>query len=125
MRCTTRLKLSDTIADTLMPSGAVCYAAKPNSFIVGADGQLYKCSVAFEEEMNQVGKLQHDGTMELDLDKMALWTIGGEEQDVGCQNCYFRPACQGNHCPLYRMRTKKRPCPHEKRKLKQVLNLLC
>ncbi|MFC4597983.1 radical SAM protein [Cohnella hongkongensis] len=118
------LPLSEAIADALMPAGSVCYAAKPNSLIVGADGQLYKCSVALDDEANQVGKLNKDGTVVLDPDKMALWTDSGEEQDEVCRSCFYRPACQGNHCPLYRMRTGKRPCPHEKRKLGRVLALL-
>jgi uncharacterized protein len=118
------IKLSETIADGLMPSGSVCYAAKPNSLIVGSNGQLYKCSIALEDEINQVGRLYEDGKIELDSDKIAKWTNSGEEEDAVCRSCYFRPACQGNHCPLYRMRTGKRPCPHEKRKLKKVLHLL-
>ncbi|WP_232510200.1 radical SAM/SPASM domain-containing protein [Paenibacillus crassostreae] len=118
------LELSETIADILMPSGAVCYAAKPNSLVVGANGSLYKCSIALEDEANQIGRLHADGSMELDTDKVARWTDSGEEQDAVCQACFFRPACQGNHCPLYRIRTGKRPCPHEKRQIKQVLHLL-
>ncbi|MDO3676224.1 radical SAM/SPASM domain-containing protein [Paenibacillus ehimensis] len=118
------LALSETIIDTLMPSGAVCYAAKPNAFVIGADGRLYKCSVALEDPVNHVGQLHADGSMTLDADKMARWTGSGEERDPVCRACYFRPACQGNHCPLYRMRTGMRPCPHEKRKIKRVLELI-
>jgi uncharacterized protein len=118
------LALSETIADSLMPTGSVCYAAKPNSLVIGADGQLYKCSIALDDEINRIGQLHVDGRLELDMDKVSLWTGGGEKKDSVCQACYYRPACQGNHCPLYRMRTGKRPCPHEKRKIKQVLNLL-
>jgi uncharacterized protein len=62
--------------------------------------------------------------MEVDFDKLALWVTSGEEQDEHCQACFFRPACQGNHCPLYRIRKGKRPCPYEKRKIKQVLRLI-
>lgn len=118
------LALSETISEALMPSGSVCYAAKPNSLVIGANGQLYKCSVALDDELNRVGWLHKDGRMELDAVKISLWTDSGEEQDAVCRSCHFRPACQGNHCPLYRMRTGKRPCPHEKRKMKQVLSLL-
>jgi len=118
------LALSATIADSLLPSGAVCYAAKPNSLVIGSDGRLYKCSVALDEEDNQVGQLKEDGSLELDTDKVTRWTNSGEEQDAVCRSCYFRPACQGNHCPLYRMKTGRRPCPHEKRKMKQVLGLI-
>lgn len=118
------LTVSSFISDILLPTGAVCYAAKPNSLIVGSDGQLYKCSVAIDQENNQLGHIDEDGIMDLDLDKMALWTTSGEETDSNCQSCFFRPSCQGNHCPLYRMRTGNRPCSYEKRQIKQTLRML-
>ncbi|WP_166240339.1 radical SAM/SPASM domain-containing protein [Paenibacillus turpanensis] len=118
------LSLSHTMADSLLPSGSVCYAAKPNSFVIGSDGRLYKCSLALDEEANQVGQLLPDGSMKLDDLKMAKWTSSGEEQDEGCRACFFRPACQGSHCPLYRMKRGERPCPREKRNIKKVLQLL-
>ncbi|MGP3562249.1 radical SAM protein [Geobacillus sp. BK01] len=118
------LSMSSMVESMLMPSGAVCYAAKPHSFVIGADGQVYKCTCAFDEEYNRIGRLHADGTMDVDMDKLALWVTSGEETDEQCQACFFRPACQGNHCPLYRLRTGKRPCPHEKRKIKEVLRLI-
>ncbi|MBW7475237.1 radical SAM protein [Paenibacillus oenotherae] len=118
------LVLSESISDSLKPSGSVCYAAMPQSLVVGSDGRLYKCTLALDDEMNQVGRLHDDGSIELDTDKLALWTDSGEEQDAVCRTCFYRPSCQGNHCPLYRMRTGRRPCPHEKRRLGQVLDLL-
>jgi len=118
------LQVSSFIKDILLPTGAVCYAAKPNSMIVGSDGNLYKCSVALEQANNQLGCIHGDGTLELDMDKMAVWTTSGEETDENCQSCFFRPACQGNHCPLYRMRSGERPCSYEKRQIKQVLRTI-
>ena len=118
------LSMSSMVESMLMPSGAVCYAAKPHSFVIGADGQVYKCTCAFDEEYNRIGRLHADGTMDVDMDKLALWVTSGEETDEQCQACFFRPACQGNHCPLYRLRTGDRPCPHEKRKIKEVLRLI-
>ncbi|MED4351255.1 radical SAM protein [Schinkia azotoformans] len=118
------LGMSSIIESAIMPSGSVCYAAKPHSFVIGADGQLYKCTCSFNEEFNHVGQLLPDGTMDIDYDKVAFWVTGGEDKDTGCQACFFRPACQGNHCPLYRIRTGKRPCTFEKKKIKQVLRLI-
>ena len=118
------IPLSDTIGDSLLPSGSVCYAAKPNSLVVSSGGNLHKCSIALDEDMNRVGKIHSNGSLELDMDKVSIWMTSGEEADAVCQSCHYRPSCQGNHCPLYRMRTGKRPCSHEKRKIKQVLNLL-
>lgn len=118
------LTLSETLVDGLKPSGSVCYAAKPNSLVVGANGRLYKCSVALDDEANRIGWLREDGRMDVHAGKATLWASSGEERDAVCRSCFYRPACQGNHCPLYRMRTGKRPCPREKRKLKRVLELL-
>lgn len=116
--------MSSMITDSLMPSASVCYSAKPHSLVVGSDGQLYKCTLSLNEEFNKVGKIHEDGNLELDYDKIANWVTSGEETDTGCQSCFYRPACQGNHCPLYRMRTGERPCPYEKRNIKKVLNLI-
>ncbi|WP_102275212.1 radical SAM/SPASM domain-containing protein [Cytobacillus massiliigabonensis] len=121
---TNGLEISSMISGSLMPTGSVCYAAKPNSLVVGSNGQLYKCTIALNEEMNRVGQIHEDGSVTLDFDKIAIWTTSGEETDSVCQSCFYRPACQGNHCPLYRMRTGERPCPYEKRSIKKVLNLI-
>ncbi|MEK3872936.1 MULTISPECIES: radical SAM/SPASM domain-containing protein [unclassified Paenibacillus] len=118
------LQVSSFISDILLPTGAVCYAAKPNSLIAGSDGMLYKCSVALEQDNNRLGRIHEDGTLDLDYDKLALWTTSGEETDEKCQACFFRPACQGNHCPLYRMRTGNRPCSYEKRQIKKTLRTI-
>jgi uncharacterized protein len=118
------LGMSSIIESFLTPTGSICYAAKPHSFVIGADGCLYKCTCSFEEEFNHVGSLLPDGSLDINYDKLALWVTSGEEKDEGCRSCFYRPACQGNHCPLYRMRTGKRPCPYEKRKIKKVLNLI-
>lgn len=118
------LTVSSFISDILLPTGAVCYAAKPNSLVIGSDGVLYKCSVAMEQDNNRLGHIHQDGTLEMDYDKLALWTTSGEETDEKCQACFFRPACQGNHCPLYRMRTGQRPCSYEKRQIKKVLRTI-
>ncbi|WP_184523729.1 radical SAM/SPASM domain-containing protein [Bacillus benzoevorans] len=116
--------MSSLIDGSLMPSGSVCYAAKPHSLVVASDGQLYKCTVSFNEEVNKVGKIHEDGSLDLDYDKIASWVTSGEETDLVCQSCFYRPACQGNHCPFYRMQTGERPCPYEKRNIKKVLNLI-
>ncbi|MCT8140462.1 radical SAM protein [Anaerobacillus sp. CMMVII] len=118
------LSMSSLITATLQPTASVCYAAKPNSFIVASNGSLHKCTLAFDDEDNQLGNLNRDGTLQIDYDKLAKWTTSGEETDENCQSCFFRPACQGNHCPYYRKTTGDRPCSHEKRNIKKVLRLI-
>ncbi len=93
------------------PSGLVCYAAKANSLVIRSDGTLNKCTVALDADYNHVGRLLADGSLDVDLDRMAKWTNSGMETDSVCQNCSVSPACQGNACPLERFENGKRPCP--------------
>jgi uncharacterized protein len=100
----------------------VCYAVRPYNFIIGAHGDLMKCTVDLDnQDRNLVGKLLPDGTLDLDLDKMALWTEPAFERDTGCQSCHMLPACQGVHCPQIRMDTAKAPCPTIRRTAKQEM----
>lgn len=118
------LFMSSMISGMMSPAGSVCYAAKPNAFVIGSNGQLYKCTTALDAEVNHVGTLDADGTLNLDYDKLITWVTSGEETDAVCQNCFYRPACQGNHCPWYRALTGDRPCPSEKNNIKKVLKLI-
>lgn len=90
----------------------VCYAVRPYNFIVGASGDLMKCTIDLnKKDRNIVGKIRPDGSLDLNTDKMALWTEPAFERDTGCQSCHMLPACQGVHCPQIRMDHNKRPCP--------------
>jgi uncharacterized protein len=106
--------------DFLAPGGAVCYASRRNSIVIGADGQAYKCTVALDYEPNQVGRLGSDGVLAVDRDKLAQWIFSGEH-DEACEQCCFHGACQGASCPLERMQDHQRPCPDVKVNLEYVL----
>jgi uncharacterized protein len=100
----------------------VCYAVRPYNFIIGAHGDLMKCTIDLDnKDRNLVGKLLPDGTLDLDVDKMALWTEPAFERDSGCQSCHMLPACQGVHCPKIRMDHKRAPCPGIRRTAKQEM----
>jgi uncharacterized protein len=106
------------------PHGSSCYAADPNSFVIGSDGTVYKCTVAFDDSRNQVGRVTPDGDLLLDQEKLSLWVSKGEETDSTCQSCSFRPSCQGNACPWARIRTGQTPCPSDKINIDDTLRLL-
>lgn len=100
----------------------VCYAARPYNFIIGAHGDLMKCTIDLDKrDRNIVGRLSRDGVMDLDMDKMALWTEPAFERDTGCQSCHMLPACQGIHCPQIRFDSGNRPCPGIRRTAKQEM----
>jgi len=89
----------------------VCYAARPYSFIVGADGKLMKCTIVLDkEDHNIVGHLKPNGDMILNADNLALWTEPAFQNDTGCQKCAILPTCQGISCPLIRIEQHKSPC---------------
>jgi uncharacterized protein len=109
--------------DYLSLGGLVCYAAKANSFVVRSDGALQKCTVALDADYNTVGRLNENGTIELDIDKLAKWTSSGLEEDSTCQGCALSAACQGNACPLERFENHRRPCPPPKNFPDPILNM--
>lgn len=54
----------------------VCYASKPNSLIVRANGRIAKCTVALGDPRNDIGRIEEDGTLVLDDERMRIWLMG-------------------------------------------------
>lgn len=102
------------LRDVTRIGGLSCYAGKPNHYIVGSDGRLYRCSVAFDLPENQLGWIRQDGTFDIDEEKDKLWTTASSLNDPQCSQCAFNISCQGLHCPLIRLQSGKTPCPTEK-----------
>ncbi|HEY0383050.1 MAG TPA: radical SAM protein [Candidatus Elarobacter sp.] len=100
---------------------AMCYAGKMNSLVVGSDGALYKCTVAFDDPRNKVGRILDNGDLSIDVDRMSLWVAQDYRTDTGCQKCFYAPACMGSACPLVRITQDKAPCPETKVKIAKTL----
>jgi uncharacterized protein len=60
------------------PKNYVCYASKANSLAIRADGGIAKCTVALYDARNSVGKLQDDGTVSIDRERLLPWLRGLE-----------------------------------------------
>jgi uncharacterized protein len=118
-----KVGLRTNTPEYLKMGGMVCYAAKGNSIVVRSDGRLAKCTVAFDLDYNDVGSLNPDGTLTIDVDKFAKWTASGLEEDSSCQSCSFSASCQGNACPLERFENGRRPCPPAKTYVSETLQL--
>jgi hypothetical protein len=54
----------------------VCYAARPNSLAIRADGTIAKSTVALRDARNAVGRLGTDGRVSIDSDRLGLWLDG-------------------------------------------------
>jgi uncharacterized protein len=68
-------------------SSSMCFAAKLNSFVIRSNGEISKCIVALDQDANHVGKVNEDGTLNLDRMKLLKWARGlssGEKQELEC-----------------------------------------
>lgn len=66
----------------------ICYAAKPNSLMIRADGSIGKCTVLLNDPRNKVGTLNPDGTVTMDSALISkMWMRGFVSRDakeLGC-----------------------------------------
>jgi uncharacterized protein len=111
------------VVDDLHPHRA-CYAGMPNSLIIGSDGTIYKCTVAFDNPVNHVGKLLPSGELSIDNDRFSRWVSSDGVSDPGCQQCQVHPICHGATCPLVRIEQGIRPCPPAKADLPGHIRML-
>ncbi len=111
------------VHDYLMPNTSVCYAAKKSSLIFGADGTLYKCTVAFKDPSNQVGYVDEHGNLVFDEDKLSLWVNTSHLDCSRCTKCSFYPSCQSRKCPKIGIETGKPSCPFSVNDYHRLLEL--
>lgn len=57
----------------------VCYASRPNSLAIRANGTIQKCTVMLSDERNTVGSINENGTVQLDSARMSMWMRGYSE----------------------------------------------
>ncbi|HXO40090.1 MAG TPA: radical SAM protein [Thermoanaerobaculia bacterium] len=100
-----------SLKDAARLGSQACYAARPYNFLIGASGKVMKCTIVLDkDDYNVVGRITEDGELELDADRMALWTEPAYEQDGKCRKCVMLPNCQGIHCPMVRIEQDTQPC---------------
>lgn len=72
---------------SLVDEGAICYAAKPNSLLIRADGRIGKCTVALNDPRNDVGVLQPDGSIQFNTPRLQLWFEGFRDMNSDILAC--------------------------------------
>ncbi len=65
----------------------ICYASKPNSLVIRANGTVGKCTVALSDERNSIGSIQPNGTFKLIPSRFAPWIRGIETLDPETLGC--------------------------------------
>ncbi len=68
----------------------VCYAARANAFVIRADGAVSKCTVAFDDDRNVVGRLTKDGQIIIDHELHTPWLRGLVSGDASALACPAR-----------------------------------
>ncbi|BAZ52083.1 radical SAM domain-containing protein [Nostoc sp. NIES-4103] len=77
----------DSSANKTLTDNPICYASRPNSLIIRANGDVGKCTVALYDERNKIATLQSDGTLKLIPGRLAPWLRGIEELDPAALAC--------------------------------------
>lgn len=79
-----------------------CTACRKNGFVVGPEGELYKCWDDLGIEARQVGSIKKKRTWNAAL--IADYMVGASYlDDPECQKCFYLPVCDGG-CPNVRLR---------------------
>lgn len=68
----------------------ICYAARPNSLLIRADGRIGKCTVALRDDRNTIGRVNDDGTFTIDNDRLRPWVRGLADLDEQALECPLR-----------------------------------
>lgn len=67
----------------------LCYASEPNALVIRSTGGLAKCTVAFNDPVNDVGHLNEDGTLTLKHDRLNLWFTGLKTKEAETLSCPY------------------------------------
>lgn len=106
-------------------STCVCYANKRNSFVIGSNGYIYKCTGDFRFCENHIGQLKN-GEMDIDDNLHAQWLCTRNRNFERCDDCFFSGACMMSSCPssfLKKQKSQEGICLLEERFIKQFLQL--
>lgn len=118
-----RDELSLDINLNFLSSMGLCPAGYSFSYVIGVNGELYKCTQDFEFEDNKIGTLYQNGSMFIDQEKHRKWYFNLLNHK--CENCFFLGACQGRNCPKYIIQNDGvGNCSDQKNNIELVLDLL-
>jgi uncharacterized protein len=58
----------------------LCYAGRADSFVVRADGRVQKCTVSLESDINNIGKIDKSGNLNIDEEKFKKWVFAPDKK---------------------------------------------
>jgi len=103
-----------------------CIACRKNGYVVGPEGELYKCWDDFGIPERRIGSVHKEETWNMAL--VADYLVGSSYlDDPECSACFFLPVCDGG-CPRVRLnnqlgRSKTNVCLKFKGHLEDLLEI--
>ena len=108
------------VGRTPSQTGNFCGADRRGSFVVNADGRLYRCWDDLGVEACSVGTLK-DGAK--DCPQMFAYMLYDATEDPECRDCKFLPVCMGG-CPHQRLQNPKIRCTGMKYGLNSFMSVI-
>lgn len=117
----------DNFAQALMDlnivsKGECCYASKPNTIVIGPNGQLMKCTVHLNNEINNIGFINSNKKFEINPINECFWVK--ESVDDKCLSCSVFPICLAGGGCRYRYHRTQHSCEKEHLNIIRHLNML-
>lgn len=113
--------------DELTPGAFKCYAGKRNTYCIGSDAKIYKCTESFDMPENNIGVLLPNGVLDINEYYLSLWENTARISNIEkCRNCSFSGCCLYSPCPRNTISSKDGTpkCSRVKSNLKNVINIL-
>lgn len=100
---------------------AWCFEDNAYSFLIGADGHVYKCDTLLGDSKYSIGSLSEDGTITENSSKIDWLTPVFEEKEFKkCRNCKLLPICFGG-CRRMRFVEKRDECYFSEEEIKESI----
>jgi len=84
-----KIVLHGVTTNALFEAPEICYASRPNSLVIRADGRVGKCTVALADTRNTIGKLLPDGSLQIDKAGLIPWLHGWTSGDLATLACPY------------------------------------
>jgi uncharacterized protein len=68
-------------------SSYICYASRPNSLAIRANGNINKCTVALADNKNVIGRILRNGNIKIDNSNLRPWLQGLKNMDYDFLKC--------------------------------------
>lgn len=99
-----------------------CYAGNKDSFIIGPDYSVYKCTIAFDDPVNLVGSITGEGKFEAN-ENYSKW-ITPLQHKQECGSCFLSGLCGGRACPLENIKKEQVVCPPLKNNYSHTVKMI-